>query len=71
MFFASIVVLFWALRLDIRYARLSDEVQLLHERSIRMQEQRYLRSSHSAIVESLRERGLDLYDPLRPSEVIE
>ena len=71
MFFASIVVLFWALRLDIRYARLSDEVQLLHERSIRMQEQRYLRSSHSAIVESLRERGLELYDPLRPSEVIE
>ena len=64
-------MLFWTLRLDIRYAQLSTEVQLLHERSIRLQEQCYRRSSHSAIVEALRERGLELYDPLRPSEVIE
>lgn len=71
MFFASIVVLFWTLSLDIRHARLSTEVQLLHERSIRLQEQCYRRSSHSAIVESLHERGLELYDPLRPNEVIE
>lgn len=71
MFFSSIAVLFWTLKLDIRYARLDTEVQLLHERSIRLQEQCYRRSSHSAIVESLRERGLDLYDPLRPNEVIE
>ncbi len=71
MFFASIVVLFWTLSLDIRHARLSTEVQLLHERSIRLQEQCYRRSSHSAIVESLRERGLELYDPLRPNEIIE
>lgn len=71
MFFASIVVLFWTLSLDIRHARLSTEVQLLHERSIRLQEQCYRRCSHSAIVESLRERGLELYDPLRPNEVIE
>lgn len=71
MFFASIVVLFWTLSLDIRYARLTTEVQLLHERSIRLQEQCYRRCSHSAIVESLRERGLELYDPLRPNEVIE
>ena len=71
MFFSSIVVLFWSLRLDIRYARLGTEVQLLHERSIRLQEQCYRRSSHSAIVNSLRERGIELYDPLRPNEVIE
>ncbi len=71
MFLWSIAMLFWTLRLDIRYAQLSSEVQLLHERSIRLQEQCYRRSSHSAIVESLRERGLELYDPLRPSEVIE
>ncbi len=71
MFFVSIMMLFWSLRLDIRYARLNTEVQLLHERSIRLQEECYRRSSHSAIVESLRERGLELYDPLRPNEVIE
>jgi hypothetical protein len=71
MFFVSIMVLFLSLRLDIRYARLNTEVQLLHERSIRLQEQCYRRSSHSAIVESLHERGLELYDPLRPNEVIE
>ena len=71
MFFSSIAVLFWSLRLDIRYARLGTEVQLLHERSIRLQEQCYRRSSHSAIVKSLSERGIELYDPLRPNEVIE
>lgn len=71
MFLASIASLFWTLSLDIRHARLDTKVQLLHERSIRLQEQCYRRSSHSAIVESLQERGLDLYDPLRPSEVIE
>lgn len=71
MFFVSIMMLFLSLRLDIRYARLNTEVQLLHERSIRLQEQCYRRSSHSAVVESMRERGLELYDPLRPNEVIE
>ncbi len=71
MFLASISILFWTLSLDIRYSKLMVEVELLHERSIRLQEQCYRRSSHSAIVESLRERGLKLYDPLRPNEVIE
>ena len=71
MFFVSIVMLFTALRLDIRYARLDSEVQLLHERSIRMQEECYKHSSHSAVVERLRERGIKLYDPLKPSDVIE
>ena len=71
MFFVSIAMLFWSLRLDIRYARLDSEVQLLHERSIRLQEQCYRRSSHSAVVESLKKRGIELYDPLTPNEVIE
>ena len=38
MFFVSIMVLFLSLRLDIRYARLNTEVQLLHERSFRLKE---------------------------------
>ena len=71
MFFLSIVVMFWALHLDMRYSRLEREVQKLRERSIRLQEQRYQRTTHSAIVEQLRERGLELYDPLAPGEIIE
>lgn len=71
MFFLSIVVMFSALHLDVRYTRLEREVQLLRERSIRLEEQRYRQTTHSAIVERLRERGIELYDPLKPSEIIE
>lgn len=71
MFFLSIVVMFTSLHLDVRYSRLERDVQLLRERSIRLQELRYRRTTHSAIVERLRERGIELYDPLSPSEIIE
>lgn len=71
MFFLSIVVMFWALHLDMRYTRLERDVQKLRERSIRLQEQRYRRTTHSAIVEQLRARGLELYDPQTPGEIIE
>lgn len=71
MFFLSIVVMFWALHLDVRYTRLERDVQLLRERSIRLEEQRYRQTTHSAVVERLRERGIELYDPLTPSEIIE
>ena len=59
MFFVSIFVMFTALHLDMKYTRLEREVQILRERSIRLQEQRYSRTTHSAIVERLRERGID------------
>ena len=59
MFFLSIAVMFTALHLDMKYTRLEREVQILRERSIRLQEQRYSRTTHSAIVERLRERGID------------
>lgn len=71
MFFLSIVVFFTSLHLDRRYSRLEQETQILRERSIRLQEQRYQHTTHSAIVERLRERGIDLYDPLAPGEIIE
>ena len=71
MFLLSIAVLFWTLSLDITFARLDSEVQLLHERSIRLQEECYRHSSHSAIVERMQERDMKLYDPLLPNEVIE
>ena len=47
------------------------DVQKLRERSIRLQEQRYQRTTHSAIVEQLRARGIELYDPQAPGEIIE
>ena len=48
MFFLSIAVMFTALHLDMKYTRLEREVQILRERSIRLQEQRYSRTTHSA-----------------------
>lgn len=70
MFFLSIVVMFWSLHLDMKYSRLEREVQVLRERSIRLEEQRYRRTTHSAVAEALRERGLELYDPPAPGEAI-
>ena len=71
MFLLSIMVMFWSLHLDMRYSQLSREVQVLRERSIRLQEQRYRRTTHSAILEELHRRGIELYDPLAPGEIIE
>lgn len=71
MFFLSIVVMFWTLHLDMRYTRLEREVQKLRERSIRLEEQRYRHTTHSAVMEELRRRGIELYDPLAPGEIIE
>lgn len=71
MFFLSIVVMFTALHLDMKYTRLEREVQRLRERSIRLEEQRYRQTTHSAIVERLRERGIDLSDPPAPGELLD
>ena len=60
MFFLSIFVIFSALRLDRKYARLEREVQ----------EQRYRITSHSSVAERLRERGIPLQDARTPSEII-
>jgi len=71
MFLLSIAVIFMALRLDMKYSRLEREVQVLHERSIRLQQHRYRVTTHSAILDELRRRGIDLYDPTVPAEVID
>ena len=71
MFFLNIVVLFWSLHLDLNYSRLEREVQKLRERSIRLEEQRYRRTTHSAIVAELARRSINLRDPQAPLEIIE
>lgn len=69
MFFCSILTIFNSLRLDKKFAHVEAETQLLRERSIRMQERRYRRTTHSAIVRQLRERGIDLRDPDNMSQI--
>lgn len=71
MFFVSIFVMFTALHLDMKYSRLYREVQMLRERSTRLQEQRFRHTTHSAILEELRRRGIDLYDPVVPGEILD
>ena len=71
MFFLSIVVMFWSLHLDLKYSRLEREVQVLRERPIRLEEQRYRRTTHSAVAARLRERGIDLQDPRTPGETLD
>lgn len=70
MFLVSIMAMFRSLRLDMRYSRLEQEVQMLHERSLRLEEERYRKGSHSAVVEELRRRGIDIHDPQRPGEIM-
>lgn len=71
MLFTSIVMLFSSLGSYLRYTQLADEVHLLRERAIRMSEQRYESSSHSAIVRRLEERGIKLVDPQEPHEILD
>lgn len=71
MFFLSIVVMFWSLHLDMKYTRLERGVQVLRERSIRLEEQRYRRTTYSAVAGELRARGIELIDPPVPGEVLD
>ena len=46
-------------------------MQLLRERSIRLREQLYQRTSHQAVVEELQRRGIPLQEPRQRKEVVE
>lgn len=67
----SIMVMFASLYADMKYSRMEREVQLLRERSIRLREQLYQRTSHQAIVEELQRRGIPLQEPRQRKEVVE
>lgn len=67
----SIMVMFAALYADMKYSRMEHQVQLLRERSIRLREQLYQRTSHQAVVEELQRRGIPLQEPRRTKEVVE
>lgn len=67
----SIFVMFSALYADLRYSQVERELQLVRERSIRLQEQLYGKTTHAAIREELQRRGINLQDPQKPKEVVE
>jgi len=70
LYLAGIVIIFSSLHLEITRNRLAKEVGLLREKSWRMTEERNARTSHSAIVRSIKERGLDLTDPKKPITIV-
>ena len=67
----SIMVMFASLYADMKHSRMEREVQLLRERSIRLREQLYQRTTHQAVVEELQRRGIPLQEPRRTKEVVE
>lgn len=71
LFLLNIIVMFRSLYLDRRYMRLERDVEILHERALRLEEQRFRLTTHSAIVEELARRGIPLRDPATPGEQIE
>lgn len=71
MFFLSITVMFRSLHLDMKHARLERQVQMLRERSVRLEEQRFRVTTHSAVVRALAARGIDLGDPSSPGERVD
>ncbi len=70
-FLLSIIVMFWSLRLDMTLSREQREVQLLREKAVRLSEQRNRITTHSAVVEELRRRGIPLEDPIEPTQKID
>lgn len=70
-FLLSIIVMFWSLRVDMKFTQKEREVQLLRERAMRLKEQRNRISSHSAVVEELARRGISLQDPEFAAQIVE
>lgn len=71
MCFISIAVMFMSLYADLRYSRLERDVQLVRERSVRLQEQLYNSTTHAAIKEELKRRNIPLQDPHKATEIVE
>ncbi|MBR7183231.1 MAG: hypothetical protein IKD41_04480 [Alistipes sp.] len=71
LFLVSIITLFSSLHQQIKVNQLEAEVTLLHEKAVRMQEQRIKATTHSAIVNALEQRGIELYDAIEPVTIID
>ena len=71
MSFLSIAVMFATLYADLRYSQAERDVQLLRERSIRLQEELHQKTTHQAVRDELARRGINLQDPQKPKEVVD
>lgn len=71
MVLVSIMAVFTAFHLDVKHLATERRIQLLRERSIRLQEHRYSLTRQSAIKRELQLRGIELYDPPKPNEIID
>ena len=63
MCFVSIMVMFMVLYADIRHSEAEKELRLVRERSIRLQEELYQRTSYDAVRKDLEQRGIMMQDP--------
>ncbi len=62
-FMISLAVIFASLNMDLQCSNLRKEVVRLEERAIRTMEARTQQTSHSAILQQLQQKGIDLRDP--------
>ena len=70
LFLVSILSLFSSLHMQIKENRMTEQVRLLNERAIRSEEQRLKATTHSAIVNELKRRNIQLYDAHEPATII-
>lgn len=70
LFLFSILALFTSLHMQIKENRMAEQTTLLEERAIRTEEQRLRATTHSAIVNALKQRNIELYDAIEPVTVV-
>lgn len=69
--FISVVSIFYSFHLGEKYTSRESQVQLLHERKLEYQRERFNKTSHTAIVKELKRRGIPLYDIQESKTIIE
>ena len=69
-FFISIAIIFASLQCDLQCKKLETEVALLKERAVRTSEACYNASSHSSILNMLKERGVKIEDPKSQPKIL-
>ena len=62
-FLASIAIIFTSLNRDLERSTLQKEVAMLKEKAIRYSEKCYQQTSHTAILQQIKSRGIKIEDP--------
>ncbi len=69
-FLGSIAIIFTSLNSDLQCSTLKKEVAMLKEKAVRYSEKCYQQTSHSAILERVKSRGLNLQEPNSQPKII-